>query len=56
MVILDAQPIHRQTQAYRLVDAATGEFERGHVKVVDMVERQPWQDDLPIYVDRAAAV
>lgn len=51
VVILDAQPIHRQTQAYRLVDAATGEFERGHVKVVDMVSRQPWDDTLPVHVE-----
>ncbi|MGV0626798.1 DUF3556 domain-containing protein [Mycolicibacter minnesotensis] len=51
VVILDAQPIHRQTQAYRLVDAATGEFERGHVRVADMVARQPWDDDLPIHVE-----
>ncbi|RAU93887.1 DUF3556 domain-containing protein [Mycolicibacter senuensis] len=51
VVILDAQPIHRQTQTYRLVDAATGVFERGHVKVADMVARQPWDDDLPVYVD-----
>jgi len=51
IVMLDAQPIQRQTQQYRLVDAATGEFERGHVNVADMVVRQPWQDDLPIYVD-----
>ena len=56
VVILDAQPIHRQTQSYRLVDAATGEFERGYVKVADMVARQPWDDDLPVYVDGAAAV
>ncbi|WP_409436757.1 DUF3556 domain-containing protein [Mycobacterium sp. SMC-14] len=56
IVMLDAQPIQRQTQQYRLVDAATGEFERGHVKVADMVVRQPWQDDLPIYVDRPAAM
>ncbi|NKE31579.1 DUF3556 domain-containing protein, partial [Mycobacterium tuberculosis] len=56
VVILDAQPIHRQTQAYRLVDAATGEFERGHVKGADMVECQPWDDDLPIYVERTTAV
>ncbi|GFG84111.1 DUF3556 domain-containing protein [Mycolicibacter algericus] len=51
VVILDAQPIHRQTQAYRLVDAATGEFERGHVRVADMVARQPWADDVPVHVD-----
>ena len=50
VVLLDAQPIHRQTQQYRLVDAATGEFERGYVRVADMVTRQPWDDDLPVQV------
>ena len=50
VVLLDAQPIHRQTQAYRLVDAATGEFEHGLVKVADMVTRQPWADDVPFEV------
>ena len=50
VVMLDAQPIHRQTQQYRLVDAATGEFERGYVRVVDMVTRQPWADDVPVHI------
>src|SRR6201992_1212691 len=50
VVILDAQPIHIQRQKYRLVDAATGEFERGHVNVADMADAQPWADDLPIHV------
>lgn len=50
VILLDARPIHRQRQQYRLVDAATGEFENGHVEVADMVVRQPWEDDLPIYV------
>jgi hypothetical protein len=50
VVLLDAQPIHKQTQEYRLVDAATGEFEHGIVKVVDMVTRQPWADDVPVRV------
>ena len=50
VVLLDAQPIHQQTQAYRLVDAATGEFEHGTVKVADMVTRQPWADDVPVQV------
>ena len=49
VVMLDAQPIQRQTQDYRLVDAATGEFERGYVKVADMVTRQPWDDDVPVH-------
>jgi len=51
VVLLDAQPIHNQTQRYRLVDAATGEFERGWVEVADMVVRQPWDDDLPVHVE-----
>lgn len=51
VVLLDAQPIHRQTQRYRLVDAATGEFESGTVRVADMVVRQPWDDDVPVYPD-----
>ncbi|MGX1774085.1 DUF3556 domain-containing protein [Nocardia brasiliensis] len=50
VVLLDAQPIHRGTQAYRLVDAATGEFEHGVVHVADMVTRQPWADDVPVHV------
>ncbi|WP_375484840.1 DUF3556 domain-containing protein [uncultured Mycobacterium sp.] len=50
VVLLDAQPIHRQTQQYRLVDAATGEFERGYVRVADMVTRQPWDDTVPVHV------
>ncbi|MBO0852630.1 MAG: DUF3556 domain-containing protein [Nocardia sp.] len=48
IALLDAQPIHRQDQQYRLIDAATGEFERGRIRVADMVESQPWADDLPV--------
>jgi Transmembrane protein of unknown function (DUF3556) len=50
VVILDSQPILVQRQEYRLVDAATGEFERGYVDVDDMVRNQPWADDLPVHV------
>ncbi|MFT4201293.1 DUF3556 domain-containing protein [Gordonia sp. (in: high G+C Gram-positive bacteria)] len=52
VVLLDGQPIQTQTQRYRLVDAATGEFESGHVRVADMATRQPWDDDIPVFVDR----
>ena len=51
VVLLDAQPLHRQAQRYRLVDAATGEFEGGWVDVADMVVRQPWDDDVPVHVE-----
>ena len=54
LVILDSQPIHQQRQEYRLVDAATGEFERGYVDVDDMVTAQPWADDLPVHVQSSA--
>ena len=50
VVLLDGQPIQVQRQEYRLVDAATGEFERGYVEVDDMVVSQPWADDLPVHV------
>jgi hypothetical protein len=50
VVLIDAQPLHRQRQEYRLVDAATGEFERGYVRVADLVNRQPWDDTAPSYV------
>ena len=54
VVILDSQPIHKQRQEYRLVDAATGEFERGYVNVADMANAQPWADDLPVHVQSGA--
>ncbi len=51
VVLIDAQPIHIQAQRYRLVDAATGEFETGHIRVSDAVSRQPWDDAVPVHVD-----
>lgn len=50
VLLIDAQPIHKQRQEYRLVDAATGEFERGYIRVADMVTRQPWDDTVPVHV------
>ena len=42
-------------EALRLVDAATGEFERGIVRVADMAMRQPWDDTVPVQVTWSAA-
>lgn len=50
VVLLEAQPIQRQTQRYRLVDAAAGELERGYVAVADMCARQPCDTDVPVTV------
>ncbi|MBX7432614.1 DUF3556 domain-containing protein [Mycobacterium sp. Y57] len=55
VIILDGQPIHHRIQEYRLVDAATGEFERGYVEVDDLVIRQPWADDVPVHVGWSSA-
>ncbi|MCW2766109.1 MAG: hypothetical protein JWO11_2068 [Nocardioides sp.] len=54
VILLHAQPFHRGTQEYRLIDAVRGEFERGEVMVADMVTRQPWDTDLPLRVTRTA--
>jgi hypothetical protein len=47
VILLESQPIHRQRQHYRIVDAATGVVEEGQVRVEDMVQRQPWLDGDP---------
>lgn len=50
VALLEAQPIQRQTQRYRLVDAATGELERGYVRVAHMCARQPCDTDVPVTI------
>ena len=46
VVMLESEPAlpgrGRGRQCYRIADAATGEVERGYIKVDDMVTRQPW--------------
>ncbi|MCW2685333.1 MAG: conserved rane protein [Mycobacterium sp.] len=45
VVMMEGQPVHKDSQAYRIVDAATGTIESGTVAVADMISRQPWLDD-----------
>ena len=53
VVILEAAAFGSDRQDYRLVDGATGTFERGYVRIKDLLDRQPWEiDDLPAYVLR----
>ncbi|WP_340374667.1 DUF3556 domain-containing protein [Streptomyces sp. SS7] len=49
LIALEGQPLHRQTQAYEVHDAALGLLEKGQVKVRDMLDRQPWPTDGPRY-------
>ena len=45
VIVLESQPAHRQTQAYRIYDAASGLLEEGEVAIGDMVTRVPWLDE-----------
>ncbi|MDZ7918248.1 MAG: DUF3556 domain-containing protein [Rhodococcus sp. (in: high G+C Gram-positive bacteria)] len=44
VVMIEGQPMHRGTQSYRIVDAATGVIEEGTVAVSEMITRQSWLD------------
>jgi hypothetical protein len=55
ILMLDGQAIHHQWQQYRIVDAATGEIERGTFRVADTVRRQPWEHDVPINITSKGA-
>ncbi|WP_093498218.1 DUF3556 domain-containing protein [Streptomyces sp. Ag109_O5-10] len=44
---MEGQPIHRQTVAYEIHDAALGLLGQGQVTVGDMVTRQPGPIDGP---------
>ncbi|MFC8849791.1 MULTISPECIES: DUF3556 domain-containing protein [unclassified Micromonospora] len=45
---VESQPIHKQTQEYKLIDVATGVVERGTWRVADAVAEQPWLPNGPI--------
>ena len=50
VVTLESQPANDESQHYRIFDAATGLVEEGHVRVADMIVRQPWLDGRPFPV------
>lgn len=41
-VMLESQPLFHATLDYRIVDAATGELERGRLPLEALLDRQPW--------------
>jgi hypothetical protein len=55
VVMIEASPMGGKYQDYRLVDAVTGEFERGRVKIADMLARQPWAGEIPVELVAAPA-
>lgn len=50
IIVVESQQFWRPVQLYRLVDAVTGEFERGEIAVQDLIDRQPWDTDIPTHV------
>jgi uncharacterized membrane protein YkgB len=48
VVWVEAQPIHRKIQHYKVIDAALGVIEHGSWAVADAVEEQPWLPNGPI--------
>jgi hypothetical protein len=48
VAFVESQPIHKKTQAYRVIDAAVGVVERGTWRVSDAVIQQPWLPNGPI--------
>ena len=48
VVHVESQPIHKKTQAYRVIDAALGVVERGTYAVKDATDEQPWLPNGPI--------
>ncbi|GAB17200.1 hypothetical protein GOEFS_021_00270 [Gordonia effusa NBRC 100432] len=45
---IESQPIHKSTQAYKVIDAALGVIETGTYQVADAVAEQPWLPNGPI--------
>jgi Transmembrane protein of unknown function (DUF3556) len=48
---VESQPIHKDRQQYKIIDAALGVVERGSYRVADAVAQQPWLPDGPIPLD-----
>jgi hypothetical protein len=42
VIVLESQPLHRASHHWRIVDAATGPVAEGHIRVGDLLDRQPW--------------
>ncbi len=45
---VESQPIHKDCQQYKVIDAALGIIERGSYKVADTVDELPWLPNGPI--------
>lgn len=46
-ILVESQPMFRPHLDYRIVDAATGLFERGRISVEALLEGQPWPEHAP---------
>ena len=46
--MVESQPIHKDCQEYKVIDAALGIIERGRYQVADSVAELPWLPNGPI--------
>ena len=51
MAWVESQPIHKDVQEYKVIDAALGVIERGTYQVADAVAELPWLPNGPIRLD-----
>ena len=47
VIFVESQPLLGDSLAWRIADAASGELERGAVKVAELRKRQPWDEHPP---------
>lgn len=54
VIFVESEPFGKGTQAWRLFDVATGPLGSGWCDVDDLVNGQPWSDDIPLHRDTVA--
>ncbi len=50
-IFVESHPFHRHTHHWRIVDAATGTIDEGHLRVDDLRRLQPWPTEATDRVD-----
>lgn len=44
VLVLESQPVGKPTVHWRIVDAADGRLDEGHIRVADLLDHQPWPE------------
>jgi hypothetical protein len=54
VLVLESQPFGKPWLHWRIVDAADGQLDEGHIRVADLLDHQPWPEDGSIEVHATA--